>query len=181
MTARAHELGDWSWERIEKLKRLWAEGWTASGIASRFGDVTRSAVLGKVHRLGLSSRVASVHPKRPKRKHIAVIGGAIAKVKDARKRRKRHNDGDIRPPILPESIQPRTFDDIKEPISLNVPLIELTSDSCRWPNAEFESSFLFCGHVAKVGSVYCPYHSRVCYQPPQPRRDRALERSARSV
>ena len=46
----------WSDERVETLKKLWAEGQSASQIAKELGGVTRNAVIGKVHRLGLSNR-----------------------------------------------------------------------------------------------------------------------------
>ena len=47
----------WNDERVETLKRMWAEGASASQIAKELGQVTRNAVIGKVHRLGLSNRV----------------------------------------------------------------------------------------------------------------------------
>ena len=46
----------WSDERVEKLKKMWGEGQSASQIAKELGGVTRNAVIGKVHRLGLSNR-----------------------------------------------------------------------------------------------------------------------------
>lgn len=46
----------WTEERVEKLKEFWAEGMSASQIAKQLGGVTRNAVIGKVHRLGLSHR-----------------------------------------------------------------------------------------------------------------------------
>ncbi len=49
----------WTEERVEKLKTLWAEGVTAAEIAKALGDVSRNAVIGKAHRLGLSNRAAS--------------------------------------------------------------------------------------------------------------------------
>ena len=49
----------WTHERIEKLKQLWDEGLTASRIAAELGEVTRNAVIGKAHRLGLSGRMAT--------------------------------------------------------------------------------------------------------------------------
>jgi len=58
----------WNDERVELLKRLWAEGLSASQIASRLGGVTRNAVIGKVHRLGLSGRATSSRSSpRPRR------------------------------------------------------------------------------------------------------------------
>lgn len=48
----------WTDERVETLKRMWVEGQSASQIAKELGSVTRNAVIGKVHRLGLSNRAA---------------------------------------------------------------------------------------------------------------------------
>lgn len=48
----------WTDERVEMLKKMWAEGQSASQIAKELGSVTRNAVIGKVHRLGLSNRTA---------------------------------------------------------------------------------------------------------------------------
>ena len=49
----------WTDERVELLKKLWADGLSASQIAAELGGVTRNAVIGKVHRLGLSGRAKS--------------------------------------------------------------------------------------------------------------------------
>ncbi len=46
----------WTEQRVADLRRLWAEGLSASQIARRLGNTTRNAVIGKVHRLGLASR-----------------------------------------------------------------------------------------------------------------------------
>ena len=53
----------WNDERVELLKKLWAEGLSASQIAGRLGGVTRNAVIGKVHRLGLSGRATTSRMK----------------------------------------------------------------------------------------------------------------------
>ncbi|MEH7827460.1 GcrA family cell cycle regulator [Gemmobacter denitrificans] len=53
----------WTDERVETLKRMWAEGQSASQIAKELGGVTRNAVIGKVHRLGLSNRVGGTAGK----------------------------------------------------------------------------------------------------------------------
>ena len=50
----------WTDERVETLKKMWAEGQSASQIAKELGGVTRNAVIGKVHRLGLSNRVGGI-------------------------------------------------------------------------------------------------------------------------
>ena len=58
----------WTEERVSELKKLWAEGHSASQIAKRLGSVTRNAVIGKVHRLKLSGRAkpASRRSDRPR-------------------------------------------------------------------------------------------------------------------
>jgi GcrA cell cycle regulator len=54
----------WTEERVETLKKLWLDGLSASQIAKQLGGVTRNAVIGKVHRLGLSGRAAPSQPTR---------------------------------------------------------------------------------------------------------------------
>ena len=49
----------WTDDRVEILKKMWGEGQSASQIAKELGGVTRNAVIGKVHRLGLSNRTAA--------------------------------------------------------------------------------------------------------------------------
>src|SRR3712207_3063070 len=53
---RGPVMMSWTDERVERLKKLWQEGLSASQIAAELGGVTRNAVIGKVHRLGLSGR-----------------------------------------------------------------------------------------------------------------------------
>jgi len=55
----------WSDDRVEQLKKLWENGLSASQIAAELGNVTRNAVIGKVHRLGLSGRATPSQPQRP--------------------------------------------------------------------------------------------------------------------
>ncbi len=59
----------WTDERVELLKKLWQDGLSASQIAAELGNVTRNAVIGKVHRLGLSGRAkTSAAPVQRQRK-----------------------------------------------------------------------------------------------------------------
>ncbi|PVH29805.1 GcrA family cell cycle regulator [Pararhodobacter oceanensis] len=58
----------WTDDRVELLKKMWADGKSASQIAKELGSVTRNAVIGKVHRLGLSSRTADAAGAAPKAK-----------------------------------------------------------------------------------------------------------------
>lgn len=56
----------WSDERVEKLRQLWGQGMSASEIAEALGNVTRNAVIGKAHRLGLSGRPSPIKKKPSK-------------------------------------------------------------------------------------------------------------------
>jgi len=56
----------WTEERIERLKAMWTEGATASQIADELGGVSRNAVIGKAHRLGLDARPSPVKPGEEK-------------------------------------------------------------------------------------------------------------------
>ena len=56
----------WTEERIETLKKMWDSGMTATQIAEELGGVSRNAVIGKAHRLGLPSRPSPVKPNEPK-------------------------------------------------------------------------------------------------------------------
>src|SRR6188508_2837178 len=68
----------WTDERVELLKKLWADGLSASQIATELGNVTRNAVIGKVHRLGLSGRAkdkaaAAQRPRKAARSPSAPV------------------------------------------------------------------------------------------------------------
>ena len=71
----------WTDERVEQLKKLWADGLSASQIASKLGEVTRNAVIGKVHRLGLAGRATTsrVRTARP-RSNIALFPARSSQV-----------------------------------------------------------------------------------------------------
>lgn len=67
---------EWSEERVERLKELWSAGRTASQIAEELGDVTRNAVIGKVHRLGLKSRPSPIRTERERERRPAAAPSA---------------------------------------------------------------------------------------------------------
>jgi GcrA cell cycle regulator len=73
----------WTDERVETLKKMWGEGQSASQIAKELGSVTRNAVIGKVHRLGLSNRAGSgggaTAKAAPKEKPAAAAAKPVAK------------------------------------------------------------------------------------------------------
>jgi GcrA cell cycle regulator len=68
----------WTDQRIEQLKNLWEKGLTASQIADELGNVSRNAVIGKAHRLGLKSRPSPVKANEPEKKAAAKKPAAVA-------------------------------------------------------------------------------------------------------
>ena len=69
----------WTDERIDRLKKMWSDGSTASQIADELGGVSRNAVIGKAHRLGLDARPSPVKPGEEKEKKPAAASSATAK------------------------------------------------------------------------------------------------------
>ncbi len=61
----------WTDDRVEQLKKLWEAGLSASQIAAELGNITRNAVIGKVHRLGLSGRAKSPSSAAPRQRKVA--------------------------------------------------------------------------------------------------------------
>ena len=73
----------WTEERIDRLKAMWSKGATASQIADELGGVSRNAVIGKAHRLGLDSRPSPVKAGEEKEKPAAAAAAAPAAPKPA--------------------------------------------------------------------------------------------------
>src|SRR3569623_2608293 len=74
----------WTDERIERLKAMWADGATASQIADELGGVSRNAVIGKAHRLGLEQRPSPVKPGEEKPHAATPASASTAAPKPAR-------------------------------------------------------------------------------------------------
>jgi GcrA cell cycle regulator len=161
------ELGmSWTDERVELLKKLWSDGLSASQIAAELGGITRNAVIGKVHRLGLSGRAKSASSAAPRQRkartstHMLRIGrGAV-----------RGNTALAHAYETETEAVPELIDNII-PIGQRRTILELTEQTCRWPIGDPGSTeFFFCGGNTVNGLPYCAYHSRVAYQPASDRR-----------
>jgi len=162
----------WTDERVETLKKLWAEGHSASQIAAELGGVTRNAVIGKVHRLGLAGRAkspssAAPRPRKPRAaSHMMRVPRTSMRGNTALAHA---YDLDIEP-------EPELIDNVI-PLGQRRSLLELTEETCRWPIGDPGApDFFFCGGPAITSLPYCAYHSRVAYQPANLRRDRRLLR-----
>jgi GcrA cell cycle regulator len=115
------------------------------------GGVTRNAVIGKVHRLGLAGRASPSRSERP-RLPMAPKVSMRAHVPPA--------------PIVEED--PLTFDD-----GSHATVLTINDRMCRWPIGDPSADeFHFCGRSPKNGSPYCEAHARKAYQPQQQRRDK---------
>jgi len=184
----------WTEERVEKLKEYWNDGMSASQIAKELGGVTRNAVIGKVHRLGLSNRNAAGEPAEatppepdpvpvpapepeperaaPEMPDIAVetVQTRVAVVIDA---------SQPRAPGLPtpeEEAARVTLAEI-EKMALKLDLMQLTERTCKWPIGDpAEDGFHFCGLPSVDGKPYCQHHIAIAFQPMSNRRDRSRGR-----
>ncbi len=144
----------WTDERVALLKKLWLEGLSASQIAKQLGGVTRNAVIGKVHRLGLSGRATPSSPPRPAfktpRPPRPAAGATLAP-----RRALAHA------PTAPQA--PTTYY-VEEPGSATV--LTLGAHMCKWPIGDPSSDgFTFCGR--RTDQTYCIEHERLAYQPQQ--------------
>lgn len=158
----------WTDERVELLKKMWTEGQSASQIAKELGGVTRNAVIGKVHRLGLSGRATSSRSSapRPRRNHAP------------RQHRSSSLTFGTRGNVALKPSYEAEYDPAAAPLQeLVIPLHErasiltLKESMCRWPIGDpTEEDFHFCGRK-KLGTLpYCEHHARMAYQPLQARR-----------
>jgi GcrA cell cycle regulator len=158
----------WTEERVENLKKLWGEGLSASQIAAELGGITRNAVIGKVHRLGLSGRAKSPAAAAPRpRKARAHAHAHLMRVSRPaiRGNTALAHAYDFEPEAEPELV------DNVIPLGQRRSILQLTEDTCRWPIGDPGSSeFFFCGGPSMTGVPYCTYHSRLAYQPAGDRR-----------
>ena len=160
----------WNDERVETLKKLWQDGLSASQIAGRIGGVTRNAVIGKVHRLGLSgrattSRVKSHRPRRtPNATNVKRLNNKPRFAQIGNSAVRSLYTGDVETYTAP-------IEEMIIPLAERKYIQTLTETSCRWPIGDPQhEDFHFCGKGKVTGLPYCEHHARRAFQPPQPRR-----------
>jgi len=190
----------WTEERVETLKKMWAEGQSASQIAKELGGVTRNAVIGKVHRLGLSNR-AGASGKTTKEKTSPKAEAPAAKPKAKAKAEPKAQPAPqpapepapaaaapvpARKQIIPagqplppqpsaNEISPEAMASVREveKKARKLTLMELTERTCKWPIGDpATEDFWFCGLSVQPGKPYCEAHVGVAFQPMSSRRDR---------
>ncbi len=143
----------WTDTRTERLKQLLADGHSASGIAALLGEVTRNAVIGKVHRLGLAGRKTTSRQPVPRRTSSRRDSSGRVELRQAPARFAR--PASPLPPAPPPPVA-----------ALMLPLRQLRADQCRWPIGDpKEAGFGFCGCQKAPGIPYCGHHAAIAYNP----------------
>lgn len=134
----------WTDERVAILKKLWGEGKTAAEIAKELGGVTRNAVIGKAHRLKLSSRVSPIQQNTKKVAKKVEEKPVVRKIK---------------------AVKPKPEPVVSKPVGELYQLSELKERMCRWPEGDpRDDTFGFCGDKTVAGLPYCCEHAKVAYQ-----------------
>ncbi len=184
----------WTDERVEILKKMWGEGQSASQIAKELGGVTRNAVIGKVHRLGLSNRATKnaapkaeakpkatpkAEPKAPPKEQPASKAAEPAAEKPSNVTALRRQIIPAGQPLPPQpsanEISPEALARVSEieKKAKKLTLLELTERTCKWPVGDPATpNFWFCGLPTQTGKPYCEAHVGVAFQPMNNRRDR---------
>ena len=163
----------WTDERVESLKKLWHDGLSASQIAKQLGGVTRNAVIGKVHRLGLSGRAAPSKPARPTFKAPRPARPAAAA--PAAPRRMVETPAPVA--AAPAAAPVRYIDEAPGTATV----LTLGAHMYKWPIGDPSSdSFTFCGRRQDDGP-YCIEHARIAYQPAQAKKKSGASDLARSL
>ncbi|KFB11200.1 GcrA family cell cycle regulator [Nitratireductor basaltis] len=173
---------NWTDERVEMLKKLWAEGLSASQIAAQLGGVSRNAVIGKVHRLKLSSRGRATSSNTRQKKAPAAAAASSTASRSSRsttRTQSRTVTTSVGATALQVEFQEdaiayqdtRPVEDVVIPMSRKLKLVQLSERTCKWPNGDpLSEEFNFCGNDTGDNGPYCCYHSKLAYQPASERR-----------
>ena len=138
----------WNEEKVSKLKELWGKGNTASQIAEILGGISRNAVIGKAHRLKLSSKIKTRNNSSSQ---------SFDNNSEENNSKQRHGrKSKFKSLLIEKDFEP------ENPKKLE----ELDESSCKWPVGHpDEDSFYFCGRSSLKDFSYCKLHLLYAYQP----------------
>jgi len=138
---------DWSDERTAVLKKLWLEGLSASQVARQLGGVSRSAVIGKVHRLGITVRETPVRQRAASVRATSRVAARPRIVSDVAV-------ASARAPIT-----------VADELCATSNILGLETHSCRWPigNPD-QNDFGFCGREKPARGSYCDQHAQGAFR-----------------
>lgn len=172
----------WTDERVEQLRQLWLDGKSASQIATVLASgITRNAVIGKVHRLGLSGRVKAPSQSIPRQRAPKPLQQQQQHSSHRTQHTMRTSQGPRTQGATALAYSPRVemrpmvrpMEEVVVPICDPVTIMDLKESMCRWPMGDPATpEFRYCGGPSPMGVPYCSFHSRVAYQPVQDRRNR---------
>jgi GcrA cell cycle regulator len=166
----------WTDERVEQLRKLWNDGLSASQVAAEIGaGITRNAVIGKIHRLGLSQRAKTAVAARPRVAKPPRLqqGGGVVRSGGASAPSVMGNVALALAPCTLPAVHARPQEEVVIPLTERVTIMELREAMCRWPIGDPTApDFRFCGARTPggAGGPYCGFHAQVAYQPAQDRR-----------
>ena len=139
----------WTEEKVTKLKELWGKGNTASQIAEIIGGISRNAVIGKAHRLNLSSKIKTRTATSSQNFKNLTNEKNVQNIKRGRRSK-------FKSLIIEKDFEPENPKQLEE----------LDESSCKWPIGHpDENSFYFCGRSSLKDFSYCKLHLLYAYQP----------------
>ena len=144
---------DWTDERIATLRKMWLEGMSASQVARQLGGVSRNAVIGKVHRMGLAGRSA---PSRPRSLGGRPPGRSTTRTPET-----------TTPKLAPvRAVAPAPVAAPAPPAPIlfearpSATILTLGEHACRWPIGDPDvAGFGFCGARRTGHASYCEAHA----------------------
>nr|WP_310522224.1 GcrA family cell cycle regulator [Polymorphobacter sp.] len=159
----------WTDERIAQLKAGWEGGMTASQIAEQLGEgVTRNAVIGKAHRLGLEARPSPVKAGEDTAATPAPAPSPISATPSSSP-----PPAAATPIASTAAARPLAKKPVRSGKAAKTTLLDLNEKICKWPIGHpGDADFHFCGKPSQAGFPYCTEHCLLAYQAQLPRRDR---------
>jgi GcrA cell cycle regulator len=176
---------EWTEQRIDTLRKLWGQGQTASQIAAILGGITRNAVIGKAHRLGLTGRPSPIKREagaspQPRRRAAASAAPArrmpgagqpggvhgqqlphthgLSHGASSAPQQQARSQGPMAPTVRETPVAP--------PAAKPAPRVSahVGSKTCSWPMGDpKQPGFHFCGEPAEMGKPYCHQHCHLAY------------------